>query len=1760
MPVRNANFRRRGNDEYSFTTRPGSSRDFARHRRYGDDEDDDHVMSQVSSPLHLSKLGKSNRRNYSPLETYSPPVLGRRERDESPYLQRKEKLSGPVRHALALCGELDEEDPYYLARRSMTSTRDVGEDYFDGHDDEVVMTPRDRKATSQRRYYEEDEEPIVMQQSHRYVTSQSRRWDDEDESIVPTRINTSRMRRDVDEEDAYPEIRQRSRASTDLMFENDKLPGRVQRSRKRDYSDDTNKSYTMPVSRRRPDDALAEEEPAIREVASYIATRKKFAIEDDDDLRQLKNKKYQYRTRGPTRQSVEINRDPIDRSRDRFARAPMFDMKLRSHVIWEKMYVKFTCTIKGTPEPKITWYHNMVAIEPMLKEPGVVRISNQFGVHTLEIFKACLEDSGTYRVSAQNHKGEISSYATLLVRRYDDGKVGYYDIKSGYNMKKPTDYPDVENLNVAGYPRFVTRLFNKKVNEGDAVILTCHVDGKPAPEVFWTLNGRNLDDKINHIQTDFDGKVASLTILRAYADDEGEYVCRAYNSCGASTSRCFLSVHGVNAPPSAPTGVQFSDATRNFVVLSWKPPGYLGHFGGAPIQGYLIEKAEAGSSVWRPANKKLVRLTKTPIMGLEESQVYFFRVRAFNRWGRSPASMPVGPVAMRDPGTPRLPLELVDPETLIPPETDDIFIEEEDPDNVPGVPTEISAQPSSSGDCVFVKWSAPENDEIDGYLIEFCDGDNENWQCVTSEPLHTTDPYPVTGLSNGKSYKFRVRAVNGAGESEPSETTEKITVQDMLEQAQQLPVEKDNQAAFQQMMKQDLSEGDIKHRGPPTPPRDVSCLNAKREYIEIGWTPPAKSGGEQVRYFIENRKLGTDVWLSASNSPVRYTQYPIGELEEGEKYMFRVRAVNKFGTSTFSEPSEPILASDGMQPPNWWGGVQGIFRVADDKGKPCVTKNSIKLCWEPPSTDGGSRVTGYYLEYRPCGGKFRPVNNKPLSQRHFTIDNLNSGEKYEFRLRACNEVGCGDWKIMPGRIQAKDPERPGEPKDLTIISMLDDVVDLTWKKPSTMGDGEFVGYLVERRKEDADFWIPCNKLPEQVQDEKYIVSGLVFGQTYFFRVTAVNQIGKGIPSLQSCFVTIGEPFDDVLDRQNAIREIAKKKLEEEQERLRLLEEEARRDAFSSKIKDCYVAEGSQGRFVCHVKDRRTKVTWYLGNWKEVTLAPTGKYDIISIGNKRGLLINNCCQDDVQVVHCVAEYNNCTTTADLTIGGMAPVRFLRFPTDVHIKSGETAVFDCVLSKPNAEVAWTKNDYSITTNDNARYEFVTQGCGRSLIIKDATQDDIAMYRISGLGGSYLVNLVVDGLLPVKFEKKLEDFDLPYTADIVDFECQADPSPLFEGRIPSCKWYHNGELVEPGDDRYELVSFENKHTLKILKPTYEDNGTIKCVVAGGNTACSINIEKPPPPPPVMKIKAEDYIINFKQGLRAEALPNALRLFCIAETLKDDAHIIWYINDTEVKAEGGKYKCFNDSESGLVSLVISPIKAELVKAKFTCEFITPLSTFDTKVNFEFEDDEFQKMLKKSAELFEEEEEERKLRREEREKKKHERKTEEGEKKEKSSTTSEQADKKQETPVPVPEGLQYEVTQDGAIVFSSEAKTSVDHRDIVWLKDSEPVDRDRCKVTVESKRANLIIKEPCADDAGTYTCQIQANETKYETSADITGKVFKQLLLKSAEIRIKPLADCDAMINADEDVTQMVTQIVQNVDTKITEDEKAQDKSYEEN
>lgn len=48
---------------------------------------------------------------------------------------------------------------------------------------------------------------------------------------------------------------------------------------------------------------------------------------------------------------------------------------------------------------------------------------------------------------------------------------------------------------------------------------------------------------------------------------------------------------------------------------------------------------------------------------------------------------------------------------------------------------------------------------VDGYLIEYCTTDSDEWKTVNSQPMQSTDPYPVTGLALGKSYRLVVSRI-----------------------------------------------------------------------------------------------------------------------------------------------------------------------------------------------------------------------------------------------------------------------------------------------------------------------------------------------------------------------------------------------------------------------------------------------------------------------------------------------------------------------------------------------------------------------------------------------------------------------------------------------------------------------------------------------------------------------------------------------------------------------------------------------------------------------------------------------------------------------------------------------------------------------------------------------------------------------------------------------------------------------------------------
>ena len=105
---------------------------------------------------------------------------------------RGSKLSGAVRQALALCGELDEDDPYYRARRGATSPQ--YDDIDDDHEYVVVLQRRHKRQPPRR---------VVGDEEYAWRASRASRRTpvyDEDDEILFTQQQT--QKRELDEDNS----------------------------------------------------------------------------------------------------------------------------------------------------------------------------------------------------------------------------------------------------------------------------------------------------------------------------------------------------------------------------------------------------------------------------------------------------------------------------------------------------------------------------------------------------------------------------------------------------------------------------------------------------------------------------------------------------------------------------------------------------------------------------------------------------------------------------------------------------------------------------------------------------------------------------------------------------------------------------------------------------------------------------------------------------------------------------------------------------------------------------------------------------------------------------------------------------------------------------------------------------------------------------------------------------------------------------------------------------------------------------------------------------------------------------------------------------------------------------------------------------------------------------------------------------------------------------------------------------------------------
>ena len=280
-------------------------------------------------------------------------------------------------------------------------------------------------------------------------------------------------------------------------------------------------------------------------------------------------------------------------------------------------------------------------------------------------------------------------------------------------------------------------------------------------------------------------------------------------------------------------------------------------------------------------------------------------------------------------------------------------------EGTPSAPTRLTA---TGGDQqVTLNWRAPASDGGTPivryqYRAQPSGRGFTSWGTIPGGARATS--YIVTGLENGTSYTFEVRAVNGVGSGQVA--TAEATLAESA----------------------------------PGAPANLTATGGDGQ-VALRWGAPADGGSQIIRYEYRFRAAGETYsdWVAVSGGGNAGSHRETG-LTNGTEYGFQVRAVNGIGEGPHAEAS----ATPGRAP----SAPTGLTARSESE--------TITVMWGVPDDDGGSAITGYQIRYRMEDGQWHNwmAVDGGASAMSYTIMGLTNGIGYDIEVRAVNSVDAGD--------------------------------------------------------------------------------------------------------------------------------------------------------------------------------------------------------------------------------------------------------------------------------------------------------------------------------------------------------------------------------------------------------------------------------------------------------------------------------------------------------------------------------------------------------------------------------------------------------------------------------------------------------------------------------------------------------------------------------------------------------------------------------
>ncbi|CAM9413108.1 unnamed protein product [Lampetra planeri] len=318
-------------------------------------------------------------------------------------------------------------------------------------------------------------------------------------------------------------------------------------------------------------------------------------------------------------------------------------------------------------------------------------------------------------------------------------------------------------------------------------------------------------------------------------------------------------------------------------------------------------------------------------------------------------------------------------------------------------------------------------------------------------------------------------------------------------------------------------------------------------------------------------------------------------------------------------------------------------------------------------------------------------------------------------------------------------------------------------------------------------------------------------------------------------------------------------------------------------------EGESAAFNCEISHEGISGCRWLLNNKE--LKAGNRIEMSSMGQKHALAMKQLTAKDSGDVTFKARA--ASTKAKLSVIEL-PVEFSKELGELSVEEGHEAELTCETSRGDTPVVWRKGDKILKAG--AKYRMVREGRKASLVISSVELGDSDQYTCDSGNFQTSAKLTVTEL-PVTFSKELGELSVE-EGHKAELTCETS-----RGDTPVV-WRKGDKILKAGA-KYRMVREGRKASLVISSVELGDSDQYTCDSGNFQTSAKLTVTEVP--------------VIFSKELGELSVEEAHEAELTCETSRGDTPVVWLKGDKILKA-GAKYRMVREGRKA--SLVISSVE----------------------------------------------------------------------------------------------------------------------------------------------------------------------------------------------------------------------------------------------